>query len=68
MVDMREERELYARGGLGPPMVLSYTLQRMLKVHKPFTHSREGLAEVDSGSASKVYVRLISLFESRVRF
>ena len=46
---MREERELYARGGLGPPMVLSYTLQRMLKVHKPFTRSREGLAEVDSG-------------------
>jgi hypothetical protein len=43
MVDMRETRELYARGGLGPPMVLSHTLQRMLKFQKPFTGSREGL-------------------------
>ena len=43
MVDMREPRDLYARGGLGPPMVLSHTLQRMLKFQKPFTGSREGL-------------------------
>ena len=45
MVEEKEKMELYTRGALGPPMVLSDTLQRMLRFQKPFTGSLEGLLE-----------------------